>query len=472
MRMDVQLSESYSGVFAYLMATSLNPRDQVSEAKTDAGAAAANPASTPFLKPVTAIQSQRLKQCIEVFRRWLHFPNDYEIVKILLGTVAANYMPGRPVWLMIVGPSSCGKTELVNSLSYLPHIHWAGDLTKPGLLSGKPNRDGDMELTGGLLHEVGEFGFMLFPEFSSVLSVEHRSQDSVLGLMRQIYDGRVTRSIGSEDGAKHLMWTGKGSIIAASAPGIDSKRHMIQEMGERFIYKRLEFTREDRDAVGKLQGRNRNKWQQMRGELAAAVKTLLLPVIGNVPTIELADTEAERLRLLSDFSGQCRSAVERNTHWERQAEETHQQEVGGGRLFNSMSELFAGMLAIGCVYADTWTALENVMWDSVPYLRTQIIRTLARLTEPGSRDYVRSIRKLAEGIADGLSDGRYIPERAVARAAEDLAMQGVVEQLRQGRNRVASGWRLSEDTWLRYAQVVSEAPLDPRKGLLGAATGG
>lgn len=438
------------------MATSLNPRDQI--IATDSTG-----------RPVTNIQAQRLKQCVDVFRRWLYFPRDFAIVKILLGAVAANHMPGRPVWLMIVGPSSCGKTELVTSLADIANVHWASDMTKAGLLSGRPDKDGVMEITGGLLHEIGNFGFMLFPEFSSMLAMEHKSQDSVLGIMRQIYDGKVVRNIGSEDGGRKLVWKGKAACIAASAPGIDSKRHMIQEMGERFIYVRLEFTREDREKVGQLQGRNRNKWQQMRAELATAVTNALQSVIANPPTIELSAEESARLQLLADFSAQCRSAVERNNSWEHQAEETHQQEIGGGRLFNSMAELFVGMLSIGCDYKDAWAAMEQVMWDSIPYLRTQIIRAIASATEPGGTDYVRSIRKLSDSVAAGLSDGRNVPERALTRAAEDLAMHGVLEQLKQGRRRVAVGWRLTQDTWERYAQIVSTPPKDPRRGLLGTA---
>ena len=452
------------------MAISLNPRDQITEScESDAGAAIANPAVIPIRKTATNIQSQRLRQCLDVFRRWLHFPNNHEIVKILLGTVAANHMPGRPVWLMIVGPSSCGKTELIHSLSRVPNTHWASDFTKAGLLSGRPDKGGNVELTGGLLHELGAFGFLLFPEFSSMLATEHKSQDSVLALMRQIYDGRVTRNLGSEDGSKKLVWTGKGSIIAASAPGIDSKRHMIQEMGERFVYKRLEFTESDREAVGLLQGRNRNKWQQMRKELAEAVLQALQPVIGNPPTVELAACEVARLYLFADFSGKCRSAVERNSSWERQAEETHQQEIGGGRLFNSMAELFVGMLAIGCAYTDAWAAAESIMWDSIPYLRTRIIRAIAATTEPGGKEYVRSIRKLSDVISANLSDGRIIPERAIARAADDLTYEGVLEQIKTGRQRIASGWRLTETAWGQYAKIYDNPPADPRKGLLGAA---
>lgn len=449
------------------MATSLNPRDQIYN--PDAGAAAATSSVIPFSQIAARTQSKRLQQCVIDFSRWLHFPNDHEIVKVILGTVAANYMQGRPVWLMIIGPSSCGKTELIETLFGLPNMHHASDFTKAGLLSGRLNKEGHLEVTGGLLHDIGEFGFMLFPEFSSILTMDHRAQGPVLSLLRQVYDGKVVREIGGEDGGK-LSWTGKAPVIAASAPGIDSRRHVIQEMGERFIYKRLEFTREDRDLIGRLQGRNRTKWQQGRSELKEAVRALLKPVISNPPTIELADAEATRLRLLVDFSAQCRSAVERNTSWERQAEETHQQEIGGGRMFNALAELFVGMLAIGCGYADTWAAMTSVMWDSIPYLRTQVLRTIATMTEPGGHEYVRSLRKLTDAVSAGLSDRRQIPERAVARAAEELAMQGILEQLRSSRKGTATGWRLSEDTWMRYALIVGDVPQDPRRGLLGSAT--
>jgi hypothetical protein len=56
----------------------------------------------------------------------------------VLGAVAANLLPGDPVWLGIIGPPSSAKTEILNSTSMLANIVSAATLTLPGLLYRVP----------------------------------------------------------------------------------------------------------------------------------------------------------------------------------------------------------------------------------------------------------------------------------------------------------------------------------------------
>jgi len=60
--------------------------------------------------------TDRLSSLLDCYRRLLHLP-DVAPVLAVLGTVAANRLPGDPVWSLLVGPPSSGKTEIVDSLS-------------------------------------------------------------------------------------------------------------------------------------------------------------------------------------------------------------------------------------------------------------------------------------------------------------------------------------------------------------------
>src|SRR5206468_10944077 len=71
----------------------------------------------------------------KAFQARLHLP-DLGALHATLGAVAANRMRGDPVWLLLVGPPSSGKTELIGSLAKLPGVHWAALLTEAALLSG------------------------------------------------------------------------------------------------------------------------------------------------------------------------------------------------------------------------------------------------------------------------------------------------------------------------------------------------
>src|SRR5262249_46665732 len=71
--------------------------------------APADPAAA--LAPMAAL----LADTIDTFRRHLHLPDPRPLL-VLLGALAANHLEGDPVWLLLVGPPSGGKTRLLESL--------------------------------------------------------------------------------------------------------------------------------------------------------------------------------------------------------------------------------------------------------------------------------------------------------------------------------------------------------------------
>jgi hypothetical protein len=82
-----------------------------------------------------AQQRHALDGCVRTFRKWLHLP-DVGAVHVALGNVAANLLPGDPAWLLVVGPPSCGKTEVVGAFAGLDFIYPAATITEAALLSG------------------------------------------------------------------------------------------------------------------------------------------------------------------------------------------------------------------------------------------------------------------------------------------------------------------------------------------------
>src|SRR5665213_2406973 len=126
-----------------------------------------------------------LDELLNVFRSHLHLP-DPAPVEVVLGTIAANLLPGDPVWLLLVGPPSSGKTEILSALSGLGCVHEVFTFTEPGLLSGSVSRRPGA--TGGLLAEVGEFGIVVCKDFTSLLSESPDTRSGLLAALREIYD--------------------------------------------------------------------------------------------------------------------------------------------------------------------------------------------------------------------------------------------------------------------------------------------
>lgn len=104
--------------------------------------------------------SQSLDRCLAVYRRWLYLPDDDQPIAAL-GAVAANLIPGDPLWMLYVGSPGSGKTETVAPLDALPYVHAAASFTEAALLSGTPRRKSRRE------HEAGCSGSLVSSASSS-----------------------------------------------------------------------------------------------------------------------------------------------------------------------------------------------------------------------------------------------------------------------------------------------------------------
>ena len=142
---------------------------------------------------------EELRDLITRFQSWLLLP-DPSPVLVALATVAANFGTGRPVWLLLLGPPSSGKTEILQTLESIPKIFPASDLTVGGLLSGSKRSERRPESKGGLLGEVGDFGIIVCKDFGSILNMRAEARQALLMALREIYDGHWIRYLGNDGG--------------------------------------------------------------------------------------------------------------------------------------------------------------------------------------------------------------------------------------------------------------------------------
>jgi hypothetical protein len=213
------------------------------------------------------VSESRLNDLVDTFRRWLYLPDPGALITVLAAAVA-NQLLGDPLWLLIIGPPGCGKTELIQPLAALPGVHQAATLTEASLLSGTPNRERSDKAHGGLLRTIGESGIILLKDFGSVLSMPREPRAATLAALREVYDGTWTRHLGT-DGGKTLTWTGKAGLIAGCTPSVDSHHAVIASLGERFLLYRLPEIPADKLADSALA--HVGSERAMRTELTRAV---------------------------------------------------------------------------------------------------------------------------------------------------------------------------------------------------------
>jgi hypothetical protein len=375
--------------------------------------------------------SSAINETLDVFDRWLIMPDPTPIYATL-GTVAANLLPGDPVWLGIIGPPSSAKTELLNSVSKLPNVHQVATLTPAGLLSGTAKGKRDPKARGGLLRDIGEFGIITLKDFGSILSMRQDAKSEALAALREVYDGSWTRVLGT-DGGKSLVWKGKIGLLFAATPVIDSYYSVIGAMGDRFLLTRLAPTSEGQFScalrhVGAATG-------QMRQELAEAVTALFAD--RRTKPQPISDDEIARIDRVISLVVRLRGAVERDRH-SREMEAVYGAE-GTARIGLALERLLAGLDTLGVERGTALAVVESVARHSVPPLRLAAYDHLWKARDlTGEFDW----RKTAQ-----VAQAMRLPTNTVRRVLEDLTAYDLVERKATGekeKDNASHQWRACE----------------------------
>lgn len=384
--------------------------------------------STTAFLDVTEGDYGPLGDLIAAFRQHLYLP-DPAPLEVMLGTVVGNLLPGDPIWLLLVGPPSSGKTELLGALSKLDYCHTISTVTEAGLLSGATSRQPGA--SGGLLVELGAFGIIVYRDFSALLAEVSTVRSGLLAALRDIHDGCWSRTLGS-GGGRVLAWAGKAGMLGAVTEAIDLHVATIGALGERFTYCRMpELDDEGRLAQGRAAMANVGRQEAMRAELARATSKFLAELVLPDEPVYLTDQGIETLTLLADLATRCRSSVTRETR-DREVELVPQAEALA-RMQASLLQLARGMWACGVPDAEVGRLLAKVAMDSLPKGRRSVVELVANAGPDTWWTTAQAVDKL--GLPSGIT----------GRTLADLAAHGVVE-------RDASRWHASAwltDRWER-----------------------
>jgi hypothetical protein len=362
-----------------------------------------------------------LDTCIDVFRTYMHLPAPGPLL-VSLATVVANRAVGDPLWVLLVGGPSTGKTEPVRSLEKESDCHLVGHITEAGLLSATPKRERGPDAKGGLLREVGEFGILLVKDFTSILSMQRDSRASLLAALRETYDGSWTRSVGT-DGGRTLTWTGKLGMLGCVTGAIDSAHGVMGLMGERFVLFRMPEASAADQARAAI--RRSNNTASMRFALSAAVAAVLARA--KFPARGITDDEESWLVALAQLVVRARSSVERDSY-SREIVLVPEAEAPA-RLVLALRQLLFGLEAIAVEPADARRIVNKAGLDSMPVIRRQMLELLAG----GSVTKADASTKLG------------YPPTTCNRVLEDLNAHGLIVRTGDGSGK-ALIWEMAETT--------------------------
>lgn len=173
----------------------------------------------------------------EEVAKYLHIEDDGMFRVAFASVIATRMKLGDPVWLLIIGPSSSGKSQVLRPLALTDEkfIHRVDDLTDNTFLSGATVKKGEKDVS--LLKRIGPSGIVVISDLTVIFSKNSESRDAILGQLRMVYDGEMTKFSGVK--SEPITWKGSLGVIAGSTPSAYRHFEEIADMGERFIYYKM-----------------------------------------------------------------------------------------------------------------------------------------------------------------------------------------------------------------------------------------
>jgi hypothetical protein len=334
------------------------------------------PVEAPTPKPLIEVQS--------IFRKWLGEDYDLDVLDAVLAAAASERLTGDPLWLLVISGPGNAKTETVQALAGAG-AHVTSTIASEGaLLSATPRREKTKQATGGLLRKLGDRGVLVIKDVTSILSADRNTRACVLAAIREIYDGRWERNVGT-DGGRSLTWTGRITIVGAVTTAWDVAHAVVAAMGDRFVVIRAD-SRKGRAKSATKAIRNTGGEIAMRKELAQAVGAL----IGNASKSEYQfdDDELSQLVKAADIVTSARTGVERD--YKGEVIDAHAPEMPT-RFSKQLAQLVRGAMAIGMQAEDAKRLAIRCARDSIPPLRREILLDIAANPSSRPRDVYRRI---------------------------------------------------------------------------------
>jgi hypothetical protein len=357
---------------------------------------------------VERTDSERVSALVKahsVFRRWLGENYDVDALDAVMAAAAVEDLDGDPLWLLVVSGSGNAKTESVQPLQGAG-AHVVSTIASQGaLLSATSRRERSADATGGLLRQIGEKGVLVIKDVTSILSMGRELRAEVMAALREIYDGRWVRTVGT-DGGQMLEWQGRVAVIGAVTTAWDSAHAVIATMGDRFVLLRMDSTK-GRTTAGRRAIANTGSEDKMRAELATAVADVLAGASRS--GIELTADETEMLLAAANLVTLARTGVEFD--YRGDVVDAHAPEMPT-RFAKQLAQVVRGGVAVGLAREAAVRLAIRCGRDSMPPMRLAIIDYLAKNPRSTTSDVRRGIGK---------------PRSTVDRQLQALHMLGALE---------------------------------------------
>ena len=340
--------------------------------------------------------------------------HDKSIIKLLCAFAIACRMPIVPPWLFLVGGSSTGKSQLLLLLEGVPGNTAIDDMTGNTLLSGMKKFEGSPSLLDQL---PVNGGFLMFSDFTVMLSKNPEELSKILGQLRVVFDGKFTKRTGGA--VDKAAWEGKAGLLAACTTDLYYKTEEYAEVGQRMIICHL--PQPSNQEVG--------KWKFAHGKddrkaIRRDIQTMMAAYIANIKVpneaSDLPDFDPQTQQDIidiADLAVTARSPVGREKY-SREKEQTGPRDPEGiGRVQEQLMTIAYGLMVQNegnVILPEDRKTLYGIALDCIEMNKRSALRALTEFAYGGDADQ----------IADVMVMGRAGAERHL----EDLRTVGLLEK--------------------------------------------
>lgn len=336
---------------------------------------------------------------------------DPGIIRLMCAFCVGCRLPLPPPWIFIVSSSGGGKTKFIQLLELVDGYFEIDDLTANTLLSGMKRHDAPPSL----LHRLPVNGFLVFKDFTTILSKYKEQMAVLMGQLRMVYDGKMVKHTGQGD---ELAWNPDKApgLLAGVTTKIYSTSRDWADMGERMIM--YHMRQPDNMEVGEWiinQKRDEKAIEtELKGVFREYVNSIEIPT--DVKLLPDMDAETKRdLVQIAYLTVESRSAIERTQNgYKRRMDMKHDKEMMGRFLKQLINLGYALMLMNpdGKLSPSDRKILYKIGLDSIPQQRFEVMTALTANRLGGD------VSQIAEFLG--------YPNDTIEERVEDLVALGIL----------------------------------------------
>lgn len=333
---------------------------------------------------------------------------DTGIVKLLPAILVANKLSRDPIWIFLIAPSGGGKSELMTMMLEWPDMYRVSTVTPNTFLSGMPGIKDP-----GLLFKV-DGKVLAFLDWTNMLAINKDARNEIMGQLRDIYGGHVTKIFGT---GKEATWDGKIGIVACTTSIVDFSQQQNAALGERFIHYRMKMP--DAKSAARRAFKNGSHQEEMRKALSGAFYSFMKGITLPEEPPELPAEVEEELITVANFATKARSGVIREFGMKKEMIFVPASEMPT-RLTQQLKTLAIAMMIVngGTYEENDMNIIYRIALDSIPETNYMAMKEMARADERTTADIAASVDYPTSTIRQYLENLTFLKVAKRVRAAD------------------------------------------------------